>query len=84
MPDTFGSPYHGNSAQHRAWMRGFEDQRTGKAFNSGPAAQHASITLAYNQGWKAGDVPRADVRRNHTKASNHVGFVNGCPDCAKP
>lgn len=25
--------------------------------------------------------PRGDLRRGHTKASNHVGFVTGCPDC---
>jgi len=24
---------------------------------------------------------RPDIRRGHTKASNHRGFVNGCPDC---
>ena len=26
---------------------------------------------------------RPDIRRGHTKASNHVGFVSGCPDCER-
>ena len=29
------------------------------------------------------DQPVGNRRRGHTAATNHVGFVNGCPDCMR-
>jgi hypothetical protein len=46
------SPYHGNSHQHHAWVRGFTDHRSGAPFNSGDPNQLAVETLAYNEGWR--------------------------------
>lgn len=51
--DTFGSPYHGSTREHRAWMQGYADREAGRAFYSGDPIQAASVTLAYNRGWKA-------------------------------
>jgi len=47
------SPYHGNSAEHAAWMKGYLDHKSGRPFYSGNPNQRASETLAYNQGWRA-------------------------------
>ena len=55
------SPYHGNSHQHRAWMRGFTDRVSGAPFNSGSPNQLAVEILAYNEGWRAGE---AKVRKD--------------------
>lgn len=29
------------------------------------------------------DIPRGDILRGHTRSTNHVGFIAGCPDCER-
>lgn len=70
------SPYHGNSAQHRAWVKGFQDRTANQSFNSGPPAQHASVTLAYNEGWRAASPEPEWVRRAKAHSLPSKEYVN--------